>query len=307
MSVTSALDLHPACEALPELTPERFAELVDSIREHGLEDPIVLHEGKVLDGRHRLRACAEAGVEPRFEEWDGRGETPVGFIALKQIRRDMTASQRAAWAAEYVLDDEEANARERQGARTDLQPPGNRSEKSRPEEAREKAAERAGVNPRYVSDAKRIREKDEALFDQVKTGEISLPEAGRRSALAEKIEAFPDDEREQAESFLRAVADNGNHTAKVIELADNLLSKPEEERVRIYVLHESEDPQDQSLALTEAAGLPPMPHPALPHLREAGRSLAKARRHVSPSEAVHIDRLRSEISDILSSLKEPAA
>lgn len=111
MIAATDLQLHPACEALPELPPERYAELVDSIREHGQEDPIILHDGMVLDGRHRLRACEEAGVEPRFEEWDGRGDTPVGFIALKQIRRDMTVSQRAAWAAEYVLPAEEEKAK----------------------------------------------------------------------------------------------------------------------------------------------------------------------------------------------------
>lgn len=304
------LDLHPACAALPELSPERFAEMVESIREHGQEDPIVVHDGQVLDGRHRLRACAEAGVEPRFEEWDGRGGSPVGFIALKQIRRDMTKSQRAMWAAEHVLPAEEQKAAERKEATQirDGAPPDGPGNSSGTGEARDRAGEAAGVSGRSVGEAKKLRDSNAALTDEVRAGRLSLAEAARRQKIAERIARFPEDERDRAAGFLKDVTDAGNHTAKVIELADNLLAKPEEERVRIYVLHESEGARDRSLALTEAAGLPPMPHPALAHLRDAGRAVARAARHMDdPSDAVRLDGLRAEISDIVSSLKEHAA
>jgi len=325
--------LHPACEELPELSAERYAEMVESIREHGLEDAITVHNGVVLDGRHRLRACTEAGVEPRFEEWDGRGGTPVGFIALKQIRRDMTASQRAMWAAEYVLPDEEEAARERLAegrARGAEATNTGRSPARLPDtgEAREKAAEKAGVSARYVSDAKRVRDRDEALADEVKKGSLSLPEAARRSKLAEKVDAFPADERDRARAFLQGVRNAGKlarpddqidirrpledellvllrHAA---QHADNLLGMPEEDRLRIYVLNESDDERDNSLAMTEAAQLPPMPHPALPHLRDAGRSVARAMRTIdSDAGAASLKRIRDDLAAVISTLKEKAA
>ncbi len=44
-------------------------------------------------------------------------------------------------------------------------------------EAREHAAKAIGVNPHYITDAKRIQKESPELLEQVRVGEISLPEA----------------------------------------------------------------------------------------------------------------------------------
>ena len=84
------------------LAEESLTELANDIRQHGLREPIILFEGKVLDGRNRLAASRLAGVTPRFETWKPRaGDSPLSFVAsLNLHRRHLSASQRAAIAVE---------------------------------------------------------------------------------------------------------------------------------------------------------------------------------------------------------------
>ena len=67
----------------PPLSPARYARLLASIRAHGLRRPIVVWRGKVIDGLHRLKACLEAGVEPRYEFLD-EGEDPFEYLAGRE-------------------------------------------------------------------------------------------------------------------------------------------------------------------------------------------------------------------------------
>jgi ParB-like nuclease domain len=85
------LDFHPAANLFPLLEVEspEFGELVDDIREHGLLQPIVLCDGKILDGRNRYRACQHAGIEPRFEEWSG--DSPTAYVLSLNLHRRTTA------------------------------------------------------------------------------------------------------------------------------------------------------------------------------------------------------------------------
>ena len=65
--------------------PERFALLVESMREHGFlkHFPIVeLPNGEILDGRARLAAASEAGVEPERFKWPSSRDREIA------LRRD---------------------------------------------------------------------------------------------------------------------------------------------------------------------------------------------------------------------------
>jgi ParB-like chromosome segregation protein Spo0J len=87
------LEFHPLADIFPLVEGQDFAELVDDIREHGLHEPIVVYEDKVLDGRNRLRACEVAGIEPTFTVYSG--DDPVAYVvSLNLRRRHLDTSQR---------------------------------------------------------------------------------------------------------------------------------------------------------------------------------------------------------------------
>lgn len=94
--------VHPACAAFPLLDGDRLAELAEDIGAHGLIHPVVVQGETILDGRNRLLACERAGVDPRFEQWDGID--PVAWIVSVNLhRRHLTESQRAMVAARLRL------------------------------------------------------------------------------------------------------------------------------------------------------------------------------------------------------------
>jgi hypothetical protein len=87
--------VHPAATVFPEMAAADLQALADDIKQNGLVHPIVrTPDGVVIDGRNRLKACAIAGVEPRFEVYDA--SDPVGFIVSSNLkRRQLNESQRA--------------------------------------------------------------------------------------------------------------------------------------------------------------------------------------------------------------------
>ncbi len=95
--------IHPMADLFPRLEGEDFHDLVSSLREQGLLEPIVIDEqGHVLDGRNRLRACQEAGVKPEVVPYEG--DDPSRYALTVNItRRHLTAGQRAMIQAKSRL------------------------------------------------------------------------------------------------------------------------------------------------------------------------------------------------------------
>ena len=82
----------------PDMAQEDYARLLASIGENGLLEPIAVWRGEVIDGRHRLQACAEAGVEPRFSQLEDATDPVEYVLARNEARRHLDDSQRAVAA-----------------------------------------------------------------------------------------------------------------------------------------------------------------------------------------------------------------
>lgn len=168
-------EIHPAANLFPMMPDAELKELADDIKAKGLIHPVILLRDQVLDGRNRLKACEMADVQPRFEIYaDDRSPTEY-VLATNLKRRQLTASQRATVAA-GALPMLEQEAKERQKLSNENREKIPYSEKGK---ASEKAAEIADVNPRYVSDAKRLKTEKPEVFEEVARGEKTIPQAVR--------------------------------------------------------------------------------------------------------------------------------
>lgn len=183
---TMAYEYHEVANIFPMMSADEFSALVEDIRANGQRQPIYLHDGKIIDGRNRYRACQQLGIEPDTRVWDGVGSLVSFVVSLNLQRRHLTSSQKAVLGAE-ILPMLEAEAKERQGARVDLETSVKKftEVESRVVRASEQAAQLVGTNHVYVSDAKRLRDEAPELLERVRSGELTIPQAKTEMKRAE--------------------------------------------------------------------------------------------------------------------------
>ena len=156
--------------------------LADDIAANGLNQPIVIYNGRILDGRNRARACEMAGVAVDTVEWDDPGCGPVAWVVSQNVRRrHLTATQRATLAVDLLPELEaEALQRKAAGGRGGLNQDVEKIPHLPESRSRDRAAELVQVNERYVSDAKKVAAESPELLGQMRAGEISLTDAKRQ-------------------------------------------------------------------------------------------------------------------------------
>lgn len=98
--MAKTLKAHEYADLFPMMTDAEIEGLASDIKENGLQHPVVLYKGEILDGRNRYKACGLAGIEPSFIEYDGDESGLLArVISLNVQRRDLTPGQRAIVAA----------------------------------------------------------------------------------------------------------------------------------------------------------------------------------------------------------------
>ena len=174
--------VHELAKLLPPMSHAEFESLVENVKANGLEEPIVLLDGQILDGVHRLKACLKAKKKLEYTNWNGECGSPFQFVCTKNLsRRNLSYGQKAVIAV--TLEKEFAKTaklrmssrnRTKQGVETfphhDVDG-----------KARDAAAKAVGVNPHYVTDAKSLAKSRPDLLKEVWRGPSRLRQPCNRS------------------------------------------------------------------------------------------------------------------------------
>jgi ParB-like chromosome segregation protein Spo0J len=163
---------------MPSADKDELQSLADDIRAHGLLDPIVLFENRILDGRNRAAACEGAGVAPRYVEFEGTREEALMFVVSHNLKRRHLTKQAIA---DTLVEAEDFNLDYELGE--SIEPPDIKMSAQKPKTAssRELAKAAGGaVSREMINATRKVKEKAEPeLRDAVKRGRIGVQDAAK--------------------------------------------------------------------------------------------------------------------------------
>jgi len=181
---------------------EDYQRIVENMRENGFDEslPVILYEGKVLDGFHRFKAAKELGIEPIFKNFSGSSQEALMFsIRANLDRRHLSSTQSACAAVDAeplfnaIAEETEKERREKiaktlsntllnndRGSSKKLDDP-------KPEKTTEKVAKIFNTNKTYVSQAKKLKSENPEMFKAAKSGEKTFSEI-KKEEKSKKIE-----------------------------------------------------------------------------------------------------------------------
>ena len=214
---------HPLSAAFPAMSAEDFQGLKDSIENIGVQNPITIFEGMVVDGWNRYKAANELGMDCPSKDLDNWID-PVAFVrAQNKDRRHLPLS---AWALiEVSLREWKPSHRPDKG------------ELSSPlQTSNQEMADAVGVTKRTIQQAKAVQSNATAeVIAAVKSGEIGLPKAAAIAKLPKEEQAAaihkpapkaapeesPEDDGPSAEEIAAQVAAEEADRALVAKLLDS--------------------------------------------------------------------------------------
>ena len=188
-------EFHPFANVFPLLDGDDLGTLTEDIRENGQREPVILYDGKILDGRNRYRACVELGIPAIFDHSKASNDEEAlrESVSRNLRRRHLTPTQRALAGARLLPMFEEI-AREKlvhcglnYGAkpgidyRTNQKPgaPVPQASDERDPRARDQAAAAVGAGARSVQSAKKVLNDAPDLVPALEAGHIQVFQAAK--------------------------------------------------------------------------------------------------------------------------------
>src|SRR5271165_1547688 len=194
---------HPICLLMPSADEDELQNLTDDIRAHGLLDPIVLFEKRILDGRNRAAACESAGVAPLYVEFEGAREEALMFVVSHNLKRRHLTKQAIA---DTLVEAEDFNLHYELGEPATHPDIKMSAQTTQTASSRELAkAARGAVSREMINATRKVKEKGEPeLREAVKKGRIGVQDAAKVADLPPEqqkaIAASPKPRRAAAEA-----------------------------------------------------------------------------------------------------------
>ena len=161
-----------------------MVELVTELKSKGYDSnlPIILYEGKILDGWNRYNACIQAQVQPAFREFTGPREEALLYTIRTNKRRELNPGQKAVIADKYrPLLEKEAAARKTEALKQNQAEPTPKDAKTEKKKGsvNKLLSEQFDVSETNLKKVNRPKKEDPKLLDQVESGKISLNKADK--------------------------------------------------------------------------------------------------------------------------------
>ena len=175
---------NPKYSALvPEMSAIEWQEFIENVKKFGIRQPITINNDlTILDGRHRVRACKELGIEKITAIVNEMDEQQ----AIEYVRD--TAIERRSLSVEQRLDiifkcedlmkglAEEAKKRKIEGGEKgrEIKRSGLTSQDTKPDKPKrtsEAIADMVGTSASSVNRFKRIRKESPEIYEEVVSGE----------------------------------------------------------------------------------------------------------------------------------------
>jgi hypothetical protein len=225
-SANQELEFHPHADIFPLMEGAELEALVADIKANGCLEPIHLHEGKIIDGRNRYRACLAAGVKlPCVLKLVSGDFDPIAFVISKNIhRRHLTTEQKRDVITKLL--------------------------KAQPEKSNRQIAKTAKVDDKTVGTIRREMESTAEIPQLEKTvgadGKVRKQPAKKSKAAKAERNRKARERREAARAaerkrmFEQQEAEEAEAEAKAEQLVADLIKAGLAQRVAAYVAWEDD-------------------------------------------------------------------
>lgn len=177
---TLGIEIHPDANSVRMMTGSEYQALRDDIKENGQMVPATICQGRLLDGRNRLKACTELGIGLWVENaGDSDVDTVAMVYSLNVTRRHLNTAERAFMGADLANLEHGATSGFRGNQHTEASEVKSKMDltSGTRKYTRHEAATVVECSPQDITAARNVRKYWPELEEKAKSGDMHIREA----------------------------------------------------------------------------------------------------------------------------------